>query len=109
MTLIMDKIHHIAIQVTDISEALQWYLNNFKTKILYQDTSWAFLEFENINLALVLPNQHPSHIAFEKDDAQKYGQLTPHRDGTASVYISDPFGNQIEILKDNNKKTANHE
>ena len=105
----MDKIHHIAIQVPNIAKGVDWYDDNFETKILYQDESWAFLEFQNINLALVLPNQHPPHIAFEKDDADKYGKLTPHRDGTASIYIDDPFGNKIEILKDNNKKHKNNE
>lgn len=105
----MDKIHHIAIQVPNIAKGVDWYVDNFETKILYQDESWAFLEFQNINLALVLPDQHPPHIAFEKDDADKYGELTPHRDGTASIYIDDPFGNKIEILKDNNKKPKNNE
>lgn len=101
----MDKIHHIAIQVSNIAKGVDWYVDNFETKILYQDESWAFLEFKNISLALVLPDQHPIHIAFEKDDADKYGDLTLHRDGTASIYIDDPFGNKIEILKDTNKKT----
>ncbi|MBL6664568.1 MAG: VOC family protein [Rickettsiales bacterium] len=105
----MDKIHHIAIQVPNISEGVDWYVDNFKTNILYQDESWAFLEFANINLALVLPNQHPPHIAFETDDATKYGTLTPHRDGTASIYIDDPFGNKIEMLQDNNKKHKHNE
>lgn len=99
----MDKIHHVAIQVPNINDAVDWYIDNFETKILYQDKSWAFLKFQDLNLALVLPDQHPPHIAFEKDDADKYGELTPHRDGTASIYIDDPFGNKIEILKDNNK------
>ena len=105
----MDKIHHIAIQVLNIAKGVDWYVANFRTKILYQDESWAFLEFQNINLALVLPDQHPPHIAFERDDAEKYGDLTPHRDGTASIYINDSFGNKIEILKDNNKKHKNNE
>jgi len=105
----MDKIHHIAIQVPDISKGVDWYVKNFETKIIYQDESWAFLEFQNINLALVLPDQHPPHIAFEKDNAEIYGELTPHRDGTASTYITDPFGNKVEILKDNNKNLKNNE
>ena len=95
----MDKIHHVAIQVNDIKVAVEWYQDKFDTKILYQDETWALIKFENLSLALVLPDQHPSHFAIENANAEKYGELTKHRDGTASVYINDPFGNSIEIIK----------
>ena len=42
---------------------------------------------------------HPPHIAFEKNNAEDYGTLVPHRDGTSSVYIKDPSDNAVEILK----------
>ena len=57
------------------------------------------LTYDNISLALVLPNMHPPHIAFEKDNAEDYGKLKKHRDGTSSVYINDPSNNSVEILK----------
>ena len=40
-----------------------------------------------------------THIAFEKNNAEDYGTLVPHRDGTSSVYIKDPSNNAVEILK----------
>jgi catechol 2,3-dioxygenase-like lactoylglutathione lyase family enzyme len=95
----MDKIHHVAIQVNDIKVAVEWYQDKFDTKILYQDDTWALIKFANLSLALVLPDQHPPHFAIENDEAEKFGELTKHRDGTASVYINDPFGNSIEIIK----------
>ena len=95
----MDKIHHVAIQVNDINVAVKWYQDKFDTKILYQDETWAVIKFENLSLALVLPDQHPAHFAIENTHAEKFGELTKHRDGTASVYIDDPFGNSIEIIK----------
>ena len=55
---------------------------NSSCEVSYQDDTWALLKYENISLALVLPNSHPPHIAFEKDDAHKYGELKLHRDGT---------------------------
>ena len=64
-----------------------------------EDDTWALLKYENISLALVLPNSHPPHIAFEKDDAHKYGELKLHRDGTSSVYVRDPSNNAVEMLK----------
>ena len=95
----MDRLHHVAISVPDISEALAWYSDQFDVETVYSDESWALLKFDNIALALVLPRQHPPHIAVERENADSYGPLTPHRDGTASVYIRDPRGNAVEIMK----------
>lgn len=97
----MEKLHHVAIAVTDIKKALDWYRAKFDVKTAHVDDSWALLHFNNVALALVLPEQHPPHIAVERDKAESYGTLTPHRDGTASVYIQDPWGNAIEIIKAN--------
>ncbi len=95
----MDKIHHIAIEVNSIKDTIEWYQKNSKCEISYQDETWALLKYENISLALVLPNSHPPHIAFVKDDAEKYGKLKSHRDGTASIYVKDPSDNAVEMLK----------
>ena len=95
----MDKIHHIAIQVQDISKSVEWYKNNFDVKVSYQDETWAMIDFENTSLALVKPEDHPFHFAIENEEAENYGELTKHRDGTASVYIRDIDGNNVEMLK----------
>jgi catechol 2,3-dioxygenase-like lactoylglutathione lyase family enzyme len=97
----MDRLHHVAITVPDIGKALDWYRDQFDIEIFYVDESWALLKFDNIALALVLPEQHPPHVAVERENAEIYGALTPHRDGTASVYIRDPWGNAVEIMKIN--------
>ncbi len=93
------SIHHVAIQVKNIQRAIEWYTNNFDVAVTYQDDSWAMLQFKNINLALVIPEQHPAHIAIESAEAENFGQLTTHRDGTQSVYISDSEENVIEVMK----------
>jgi len=94
-----DIIDHLAVCTDDISKSVIWYKDNFSCDILYQDDSWAMLEFENIKLALVLPEQHPFHFAILKDDVEKYGVPITHRDGSVSVYIKDLSGNNIEILR----------
>ena len=96
----MEKIHHIAIEVKNIKEAINWYTSNTDCKLVYQDETWAMLKYANINLAFVLPKMHPPHIAFEKANADKYGKLKKHRDGTSSTYIKDPSNNYVEILKE---------
>lgn len=95
----MESIHHIAIAVQDIPESVKFYKTNFDCEILYEDLTWALIEFSNIKLALVIPEQHQPHICFEKSDAEKYGELKLHRDGTKSCYIKDNSGNTLEILK----------
>ena len=99
----MDKIHHVAIQVNDIQQAVDWYSNKFEVEVRYQDETWALLQFANLSLALVVPDQHPPHFAIENANAEAFGKLTEHRDGTESIYIKDPFGNEIEIMKPGDK------
>ncbi len=94
-----DCIDHIAVSVTDIKRAVEWYTSKFNCKVKYQDETWAYLGFGNINLALVIPDQHPTHMAFIREDAEKYGALKTHRDGTRSCYLSDPDGNYVEIME----------
>jgi len=99
MTKNLDQIHHIAIQVQDIDQSVDWYISNFDCELSYHDQTWALLKFQNISLALVLPNQHPPHFAVTRHDISSFGISIPHRDGTSSVYIKDPNGNNVEMLK----------
>ena len=94
----LDAVHHVAISVRDIAEAVTWYTANFQCTVAYQDPSWAMLTFANMSLALVIPEEHPPHIAFSHPHAEKFGPLKAHRDGTRSTYISDPAGNPVEIM-----------
>lgn len=94
----LDRLDHVAIVVPDIAAAVEWYTGHLKCRIKYQDSSWAMLQFENTGLALVLPGQHPAHLGFVSNEAEKFGELKTHRDGTRSCYIPDSAGNAIEIL-----------
>ena len=93
-----DTIQHVAVVVPDIQQAVEWYTTKFNCTINYQDDTWALLDFANIQLALVTPGQHPAHIAFLNSEAEMFGPLQRHRDGTQSIYITDPFGNAVEMI-----------
>lgn len=95
---LLDSVHHVAVAVQDVKTAVDWYRKNFQCRVSYQDDTWAFLEFNNIKLALVIPAQHPPHIAFVHPEAEKFGPLKTHRDGTRSTYVNDPAGNAVEVL-----------
>ncbi len=94
----LDPIDHIAIPVTDIRSAVDWYTSTFQCEVKYQDDTWALLGFANIRLALVIPSQHPAHLGLVSPVAESFGALKTHRDGTRSCYIQDPAGNQVEVL-----------
>jgi catechol 2,3-dioxygenase-like lactoylglutathione lyase family enzyme len=96
----LDHIHHVAIAVPDVAQAVEWYTSRFNCSVNYVDDSWALLDFANTKLALVLPQEHPSHFALSRPDANKFGNLVTHRDGLNSVYITDAFGNSIEVLEE---------
>ncbi len=94
----LDSLHHVAISVDNIARAVDWYRTHLRCRIAYQDETWAMLEFANTRLALVIPSQHPPHIGFETPNAEDYGELKLHRDGTRSIYIADSAGNAVEFL-----------
>ena len=94
----LDAIDHIAIEVHNVREAVAWYAARFQCRIDYQDDTWALLIFANVRLALVTPGQHRPHIGFKRPDAEKFGPLQAHRDGTRGTYFDDPAGNTVEVL-----------
>lgn len=95
----LDAIHHVAVAVDDVRQAVHYYMTHFRCRVEYQNDTWALLDFSNIKLALVVREEHSPHIAFTSREASKFGPLNVHRDGTRSVYIDDPAGNKIEILE----------
>lgn len=94
----LDRLHHLAISVPNVADAVAWYQKTFQCRVSYQDETWAMLDFANIQMALVIPSQHPPHIAFTSARACDYGELKTHRDGTRSCYLRDPAGNAIEVM-----------
>lgn len=95
----LDSIDHIALEVQDIESTVRWYKERFECSVSYQDDTWAMLKFSNLSIAFVLPRQHPSHIGIVRDDAESFGKLKKHRDGSESCYLADPGGNTLEVLK----------
>lgn len=96
----LDTIHHVAIPVPNVAQAVEWYTSRFHCDVEYVDDTWALLAFANAKLALVLPQEHPAHFAVCRPDAEKFGALVTHRDGLNSVYITDAFGNSVEVLEE---------
>lgn len=93
-----DTIDHVAVTVKDLEQSVTWYTTSFDCSILYRDRTQAILQFSNIKLALVLPSQEPTHVAYFRSDAATLGELRSRADGSRSTFISDPTGNPVEIV-----------
>ena len=50
----MDNIDHIAVQTKNIKKSVEWYKDMFKCNVLFQDETWALIEFKNKPRGLVL-------------------------------------------------------
>jgi catechol 2,3-dioxygenase-like lactoylglutathione lyase family enzyme len=96
----LDSLHHVAVVVRDIQEAVDWYTRTFRCRVAYQDATWALLGFGNLSLAFVLPGHHPPHVGVAHPDPGRFGEAKTHRDGTRYVYLTDPSGNTVEILSE---------
>ena len=94
----LDDIDHIALQVSSVENAMKWYQERFKCEVAYQDDTWGMLKFGNINLAFVIPEEHPAHIGFRVAEDKIPGKVSERRDGERTTYSKDAEGNIIEWL-----------
>ena len=99
------ELDHVALPSLDIAASVRWYVEKFGAQVLYEDTTWAFLKVGQGKIALVTPTQHPPHVAVRVDAAElaeatrEAGKpVDRHRDGTQGNYVSDPDGNQVELI-----------
>jgi len=99
------ELDHVAVVSQDIARSVQWYVETLGAQVIYQDTTWAFLKVGQGKIALVTPGQHPPHTAVRVNEAELERSsveaglpIDTHRDGTRGIYITDPDGNQVELI-----------
>ena len=95
----------MAVPAADIAASVRWYVETLGASVLYQDGTWAFLKLGQGKIALITPSQHPPHTAVRineadlvKAAAETGKTIDSHRDGTRGIYVSDPDGNQVELI-----------
>ena len=94
----LTHVDHLAIESKNISDSVKWYTTNFRCDIKHQDETWALLKFDNIQIALVTPGQHPPHFAVIDKEVGKLDGKRTHRDGINYIYENDPDLNVIEKI-----------
>ena len=100
------KFDHVALQVPDIAAAMAWWREHVPgAQALYTDETWGLLEAGGARLAFVVADQHPDHLAFKVSSAELERQaaehgvaISPHRDGTRSLYLDAPGGHRVEVI-----------
>ena len=94
------QLDHIAINVKNVRKAAKWYVNNLGASIRYMDETWALLEIGTTSLALTIPSQHPTHVAFSVDSLEDIpsDNIKEHRDGSKYAYVTDSENNTIEFI-----------
>ena len=104
-------VDHIAIKVSDLKIAEEWYVNNLNAEVTYRDEKYLRLKVSNTNIALIDEKHYPwAHTGFLVDNYEdlpiEKGKVVEHRDGTVGVYVKDPFGNYLEYIwySDNQKE-----
>jgi len=104
-------IDHIAILVSDLKIAEEWYTENLKGKITFRNEKYIRISVANTNIALIDKKHYDkAHFAILVDNFNELplnkGEIIKHRDGTVGVFIKDPFGNYIEYIwySEDNKK-----
>jgi catechol 2,3-dioxygenase-like lactoylglutathione lyase family enzyme len=50
----LDTLHHVAIFVSNVKETVAWYTQHFDCRAVYQDDTWAIVQFANVSLAFVV-------------------------------------------------------
>lgn len=97
---------HVALQVPDLSAALDWWARAVPgAHVRYRDDSWALLEAGGVTLAFVMADEHPHHVAFKVSAAElerlarEHGaQITVHRDASRSFYLEAPGDARLEVI-----------
>ena len=98
----MFSVDHIAIRVSDLDVAQEWYEENLGAKLQFKDQYYRRMLLNNTTLALIDENRYPdNHIGIlveDFDELPNVGTRIQHRDGTVGVYLKDPFGHVVEYI-----------
>jgi lactoylglutathione lyase len=99
-------VNHVAFEVHDLDEALEWYQRYFEFELRGRRGGMAWIDLGDQFLALSersgAPPDHDRHVGLVVDDKEALRALLS-RDGVpvssaGSLRVHDPSGNQLEIV-----------
>ena len=94
----MDTLHHVAISVTDIAKAVEWFRTRLDCRVAYQDDTWAWSSSPTWGSRWSCPRSTRRTWGSCAPTRSRSARSRAHRDGTRSTYLAGPDGNVIEIV-----------
>ena len=98
------ELDHVALPSQDIAASVRWYVEMFGARAV-RGCDLGVFEGGAGEDRPGDADQHPPHVAVRVDAAmlaeaaREVGKLIDrHRDGTQGIYVSDPDGNQVELI-----------
>jgi len=100
-------INHVALEVGDVAQALQWYARFFDFELRGQHEQMAWIDLGDQFLAISAPRTQPSdgdgrHFGLVVDDKEAV-RAALARDGvgvapSGGLRFTDPWGNRVEVV-----------
>jgi hypothetical protein len=95
------KLHHIAFNVGNVRDTVDFYLKNIDAEVLFCTDSRACIVYNGVEICFTEGTKHPTHIAFEVkslDDMPDFDEAKTHSDNSSYIYLKDEYGNAIEWI-----------
>ena len=100
--------HHVALEVGDVGDAIEWYRDLFAFELRGRSDSSAFIDMGDQFLALVersneedRPDGH-RHVGLVVDDTASLERRLEERDidrlDTSGLDVHDPWGNRLQVV-----------
>jgi len=80
----------VTLPVADVGEAVRWYQEVFRCRLLRQEPDRAVLAFANLDLHLVRGELSAPGLVLQQRDARRLGATARRADGTRSLHLVDP-------------------
>lgn len=91
------SVRAVTLRVGDLSQAVAWYADVFRCRIVRQDAARAVVAFANLELHLVVGLLDPPGLCVHKTDVARLGATARRADGSRTMHLVDPWGNPFEV------------
>ena len=96
-------INHVALEVGDVDEAIEWYGRFFELSFRGRSRGMAFIDIGDQFIALERGGSHAGHFGLVVDDKEEVRRALEAAgvqvSGPPSLDFRDPWGNQVQVVE----------